>query len=43
VRVVTWNARGNGGSGGSNEWSSLAAWMGEGNVADYNVWLFFSL
>jgi len=36
VRSITWNARGSGGSGGADEWSSLHSWMGNDNTADYN-------
>ncbi|KAL1741292.1 hypothetical protein HDZ31DRAFT_84915 [Schizophyllum fasciatum] len=35
MRVVTWNARGTGNSGGGNEWSDLGVWMGEAAVNDY--------
>lgn len=37
LRVVTWNSRGVGGSGGGDEWSDLGIWMGEAGVNDYNV------
>jgi hypothetical protein len=43
VRSITWNARGSGGSGGADEWSSLHSWMGNDNTADYNVWHLFTL
>ncbi|KAJ6460823.1 hypothetical protein C8R47DRAFT_1160284 [Mycena vitilis] len=36
LRVVSWNSRGNGASGGGNEWSDLGIWMGDAGVADYN-------
>ncbi|KAL1665766.1 hypothetical protein GGF50DRAFT_52082 [Schizophyllum commune] len=35
MRVVTWNARGTGNSGGGNEWSDFGVWMGEAAVNDY--------
>ena len=37
MRVVTWNARGIGHSGGGNEWSDFGVWMGEAAVNDYTV------
>lgn len=37
LRVVTWNDRGVGRSGGGNEWSDLGVWMGDAGVGDYNV------
>lgn len=37
LRVVTWNDRGVGGSGGGDEWSDLGIWMGDAGVGDYQV------
>lgn len=37
LRVVTWNARGMGNSGGKNEWGDLGSWIGVAGVEDYNV------
>ena len=37
LRVVTWNARGIGQSGGGSEWSGLEVWTGGPGVEDYKV------
>ena len=39
LRVVTWNARGIGQSGGGNEWSDFGVWRGDAGVLDYKVQL----
>ena len=39
VRVITWNARGVGSSGGGGQFASLRAWIGDCNVQDYKVTL----
>ncbi|KAI1371213.1 Alpha/Beta hydrolase protein [Hypoxylon crocopeplum] len=36
LRVVTWNARGMGGSGGGNEWTHLGVWLGDAGISDYH-------
>ncbi|CAJ2513286.1 Uu.00g014050.m01.CDS01 [Anthostomella pinea] len=35
LRVVTWNARGNGHSAGGNEWANFGNWQGDAYVDDY--------
>ncbi|KAL7619814.1 hypothetical protein AAE478_010359 [Parahypoxylon ruwenzoriense] len=35
LRVITWNARGIGKSGGPNEWGDFGVWMGDPSVDDY--------
>ena len=39
LRVVTWNARGMGQSGGGNEWSNFGVWLGDAGVFDYKVFV----
>ncbi|KAK6953058.1 hypothetical protein Daesc_005357 [Daldinia eschscholtzii] len=36
LRVVTWNARGIGRSGGGNEWSDFGIWIGDAGINDYH-------
>ncbi|KAI2616742.1 Alpha/Beta hydrolase protein [Hypoxylon sp. NC1633] len=36
LRVVTWNARGMGGSGGGNEWTDFGTWIGDAGINDYH-------
>ncbi|KAI1385526.1 uncharacterized protein F4822DRAFT_413329 [Hypoxylon trugodes] len=35
LRVVTWNARGIGQSGGGNEWTDFSTWIGDPGIDDY--------
>ncbi|KAI0844038.1 hypothetical protein F5Y00DRAFT_249654 [Daldinia vernicosa] len=36
LRVVTWNARGIGRSGGGNEWTDFGVWIGDAGINDYH-------
>ncbi|KAI2775252.1 hypothetical protein F4815DRAFT_487502 [Daldinia loculata] len=36
LRVVTWNARGIGQSGGGNEWTDFGVWIGDAGINDYH-------
>ncbi|KAI0382428.1 hypothetical protein F5Y04DRAFT_252642 [Hypomontagnella monticulosa] len=36
LRVVTWNARGIGNSGGGNEWTNFGVWIGDAGILDYD-------
>lgn len=37
LRVVTWNARGVGKSGGRRQWEDMGTWVDDAGVEDYNV------
>lgn len=39
LRVVTWNNRGVGNSGGQSEWNDFGVWVGDAGINDYNVYL----